>query len=122
MDWRTWVPFRSNKVREIYEHMTADERREIAQRAYRWGRTVGWSFAGPVVIVLTFGLWPKLARKLGLASSRSPLEIPLWLGISIIAILVAIWLPRVIRFRKKQKEFLASTKWARAPGYTVDDL
>ena len=121
MDWRTWVPFQSKKVREIYEHMTADERREIAQRAYRWGRTVGWLFAAPFAFVFTFGVWPKLAPKIGFAYG-SGAQIPLWLAISIIVILVAICLPAAIRFRKKQRELLASTEWARAQGYTADGL
>ena len=122
MYWRTWSPFRSGKIRQIYEHMTPEEKREATERGVRRGRMAGLTFAGPAMVVFSLGIWPKLARKLGLASCHSPVEIPLWLGISIIAILVAICVPWARRGRKKQRQFLASTEWARSQGYTADDL
>jgi len=121
MDWRTWAPFQSKKMREVCEHLTAKEMREVARRAAGWGRTVGWSFAGYAALLFTYQVWPKWAPQIGLSYDSVP-QIPLWLDISLIVILVVIWLPAGMRFRKRQKEFLASTEWAKMQGYTVDDL
>ena len=121
MDWQMWAPFQSKKMREICEHMTTEEKREITRRAAMWGTTMGWLFAVPFGLVFAVGVWPKLAPRLGL-SYGSWFQIPLWLAISLIVILVVIWLPRGLHFREKQKRLLASAEWARSQGYTVDDL
>ena len=121
MDGQKWAPFQSEKMREVCEHLTAEERREVARRAAGWGRTVGWSFAVPFGFVFAFGIWPTLAARLELAYDFG-FQIPFLPAIGIMAIIVAICVPATIRFRKKQKEFFASTEWTRTQGYTVDDL
>ncbi len=48
------------------------------------------------------------------------LDWPTALGIFLVG--VAVYIPVAICLQRKLKKFLASTEWARAQGYTVDDL
>ena len=116
MDRRTWSPFQSKRVREICEHMTEAERDEVARQAATYGIWAGITFAIPIGLVVM--LW--VAPKLGLPPSWFPVE--LRLAIYVLLVAVPIYIAGTIYFRRKQKQFLASTEWARGQGYTAHDL
>ncbi len=101
MDWRTWAPFRSKKVREICEHMTEAEKGQSLQLGAAWGTWVAYTFAGPLGLLAGLWVMSKLAVKLPIPYPF-PFNIPWWLPVSVIAILLIILIPAGIRFRKKQ--------------------
>ena len=121
MDWRTWSPFQSKKIREICEHLTETEKEEWLRLAASWGRWGAYSFAGPIGLLAGLWVMARLAVRLEFPYPF-PFEITSRVAISVIAILLVILMPAAIRFRKNQKEFLASTEWARSQGYTADEL
>lgn len=101
MDWKTWSPFQSKTVKEICEHVTKDEKKEVVRRACMYGTWCALTFAIPVSFAILY---------------RSPI------AISVAIVLVVIHIVGIPIWQKKQKEFLCSTKWAKSKGYTPENI
>lgn len=96
MDWKTWAPFQSKISREICEHMTEEEKNELAARSGKYGVWCALTFAIPIGV---------------LAVHRTTLTMVIAGILAVIHIIgIPIW-------RKKQKRFLYSTQWAKSKGY-----
>ena len=118
MDWRTWSPFQSRKIREICEHMTEAEKQETARRGAIYGIWVAITFAIPVGVVVM--LW--VASKFSILPSLLPVQFLLRLAIYALLFALPIYIAGTIYFSRKLKQFLASTEWVRTQGYTADEL
>ena len=105
MDWKTWAPFQSEKMKNICSHMTEEEKKKSAQFGAITGIFVAVFFAIP----LSFGLTWAFENK----------SIP---AISVIIIWVLIGMPILFSRRRKGKELLCSTKYAQEQGYTMDKI
>lgn len=105
MDWRTWSPFQSKIVKEICEHMTKDEKKAIAS----YGATFGVIAAVFFAIPLSFGFAVLGKETFGLPGA-------ILLAWMIIGIFV------MLRRRRKGKELLCATEWAKSQGLTPDKL
>ena len=109
----TWSPFQSPKVREICAHLTPDEHARLLKNAQRNGKMAVWIAAPSVVPFLAiinlyrgFGSW-----RLNLAF------------LALYAVYVAVFcLPRLKAARRRTREFLCETEWARSQGYTPERL
>ena len=122
--WRR--PLGSEKMREICRHMTLSE--HLKGQIY----AAVWAVWGVYTIILPFGVFTASFAGRGepLGTMRLPLIFrtvwvpwPTWpIALCILLVALAINIPLVIYLRRKLKKFLAGTKWARAQGYTVDDL
>lgn len=117
MDWRKLF-LQPKERREVYKHMTAGEKLTahmyIAAYAGWIGLTVG--FPGHLLRGAIEGS-PETLRIGHIAWLLDP---PAALGVLLAGIVICA--PVVIYFRRKLREHLASTEWARSQGYTVDDL
>jgi len=104
MDKRTWAPFQSPTVKNICSNMTESEKNLVAAH----GKSFGVKAAIFVVIPLVIGV-----------DLRSSL-----VGLPGVIILLWIMFGAVIltRQRKKGKELLCSTDWAKSQGITPDKL
>jgi len=108
----TWAPFQSDQVKAICAHMTAEERSETISRSTRLGAILGLSIGGCLFIgfLLSSRLFDSpLLRLLGML-------LPL-----LILIAIAFWKLKPITDRS-QKEFLASTQWAKNEGLSPNDI
>ncbi len=102
---KLWAPFQSDQIKLIIEHMTKDEEKQIKQFSAISGIIVAVFFAIP----LSFGLtW---AYK-----NNSPVAIVL------IIVWVLIGIPILLLRRRKAKELLCATKWAKEQGYKPELL
>jgi hypothetical protein len=99
--WKTWSPFQSPEVREIYAHMTDDEMVIAMRHAGAYGIWVALTFAVPLAQALTH---------------------PNPVVIVIAAILVTVHIVCIPVWRKMQKRFLSSTAWAREQGITPEQI
>ncbi len=107
MSWYIWSPFQSGTVKEICAHMTMDEKIVAMIRSGLLGLWVAAALAAPQCIIL-------LPAVFGIKRSA--------LAISIAVILLIIFLISIPIIRKRNKNFLCSTKWAKSRGYTVDKI
>ena len=48
MDWKSWAPFQSKISREICDHMTVEEKKELAARSGKYGVWCALTFAIPI--------------------------------------------------------------------------
>jgi serine/threonine protein kinase len=95
-DWRSKVPFQSPEVREIYRHLTPEERRaDLRVQAVPLAGSLGL-FLG---LVIALELIPRDWRLLQFTL------LPVFLVAQVALLVVAI---------ERAKEFLCSTQWARA--------
>ena len=117
MDWRTWSPFQSKKVREICEHMTEAEKDEVARQGAIYGIWVFISFALPVALVVVSWVGSKLG-----VMALFPFLIHLRPAVYVLLFAIPIHIAGAVYFRKRQKRFLASTEWVRSQGYNADEL
>ena len=101
MDWKTWAPFQSKISREICEHMTEKEKKELFARSCNYGVWCALTFAIPISVAAV------------LRTTFTMVIAGILLVIHIIGI--PIW-------RKRQKAFLYSTKWAKSKGYNPQYL
>ena len=105
MDWRTWAPFQSKAVKDICDHMTEQEKIAVESFAKVTGILVAICFAIPVsfgvmLIILLKSIYPTIA-------------LIVWITIGICILL---------HRRRKSKELLCSTNWAKAQGYMPDKV
>ena len=98
---KTRSPFQSRETREICDHMTESEKKEVVKRGGLYGVWVAISLAIPISLAFTF---------------------PSSLTIGIAVLLAIIHLIGIPIWQKKQREFLCSTEWAKAQGYSADQL
>ncbi len=98
MDWKTWAPFQSKISKEICEHMTEEEKIELASRSRLYGVWCALTFAMPIGVV---------------AVHRTTLTMV------IAGILIVIHIIGIPIWRKKQNKFLYSTQWAKSKGYKI---
>jgi len=107
MSWYLWSPFQSETTKEICAHMTRDEKITCMIRSALLGLWVAAAFVAPQCIIL-------LPVVIGIKRSA--------LAISIAVMLLIIFLISIPIIRKRNKNFLCSTKWAKSKGYTVDKI
>jgi hypothetical protein len=108
-----WSPFQSSEVREICANLTPDERTRLVQNAYQRGMHVAcW-------ICIPFGL--ATALLLALWHPGWQLQTLAILGLYIV-FYVFFELLRGPALRRRTRELLCETQWARAQGYTPDGL
>ena len=105
MDWKTWSPFQSQTVKDICSHMTEDEKNGVTSYGARFGVVIAVFIAIPLSIGLSF-LRPWIFGLPGLALLA-------WLVIGVFVIM---------RQRRKGKELLCSTQWAKSQGITPDKI
>ena len=101
MDWKTWIPFQSKISKEICEHMTESEKKELSVRSGKYGLWCALTAAIPVSFAFVYRT-PFLIILAGILLAIHIIGIPIW--------------------RKKQKNFLCSTQWAKSNGYAPKDL
>jgi len=101
--WYLW----SETTKEIYAHMTRDEKITSMIRSGLLGLWIAAVFAAPQCIIL-------LPIVFGIKRSA--------LAISIAVILLIVFLISIPIIRKNSKNFLCSTEWAKSKGYTVDKI
>ncbi|HSH16053.1 MAG TPA: serine/threonine-protein kinase, partial [Verrucomicrobiae bacterium] len=103
-DWRSKVPFQSPEVREIYRHLTSEERRvDLRVQAVPLAGSLGL-FLG---LVIALELIPRDWRLLQFTL------LPVFLVAQVALLVVSI---------ERAKEFLCSTQWARARGIKPHQL
>jgi serine/threonine protein kinase len=103
-DWRSKVPFQSPEVREIYRHLTPEERRaDLRVQAVPLAGSLGL-FLG---LVIALELIPRDWRLLQFTL------LPVFLVAQVALLVVSI---------ERAKEFLCSTQWARARGIKAHQL
>ena len=100
-DWRTWRPFQSRQVREICDHMTEAERRELTLRGALFGIWNAATFFVPWGIFL---FAPKPVN---------------WIFAPIVLLVGLAFYPL---WQRMMREFLASTSWARQQGIAPESL
>ena len=105
MDWRTWSPFQSQTVKDICAHMTPDEKKSVTSYGMGSGVIVAIFFAIP----LSSGVSLLGSRIFGLP------------GLALLACL-AIGVFLIVKRRRKEKELLCSTQWAKSQGITIDRI
>ncbi len=105
MDWKTWSPFQSQTVKDICTHMTEDEKKAVSSYGAQFGMMVAVFFAIPLSVGFTF-LRPSIMGLPGLA-------LLVWLAIGVFVLM---------HRRKKGKELLCSTQWAKSQGITPDKV
>ncbi|MEI6166424.1 MAG: hypothetical protein WCS52_04460 [bacterium] len=105
MDWRTWSPFQSQAVKDICSHMTEDEKNAVTSYGANFGVMVAVFFAIP----LSVGLTSLRSSIIGLPG----LALLVWLIIGVFVL---------IHRRRKGKELLCSTQWAKSQGITPDKV
>jgi len=108
-DTNTWSPFQSDQVKQICAHMTTTERRAAIRRGTVWGLLIG---IVPGMIALILGAM--VFRSAVVVVTVCFLIFPL-----IALVLHRKWLPNVV---KSQRDFLASTEWARSQGIKAEDI
>lgn len=100
-DPRVWSPFQSREVREICANLTDDELAEFLRRS------------ASVHIVIA------MASSVLLLSAMFYFPGAFYI---VVCVVVAILIACTPTLQKRQKEFLCSTAWATAQGYTPDKL
>ena len=114
----------SETVKNVRHHMTTREKWRLYLYQGLYGGWYGLTVARPFgflvgSIFLSSRPPPQLPEGMTMTFFMRP-PWPVALGILLVG--VAINIPLAIWLWGKLKEFLASTEWARAQGYTVDDL
>ena len=125
--WRR--PLGSEKMIEISRHMTIVEHLKGCVYGMAWGLWGACTVAMPFA-VFTASLAGSFAGRDEPQAEMLPLVFhtiwvpwPTWpVALCILLVALAINIPLGVYFRPKLKQFLASYKWARCQGYTVDDL
>ena len=105
MDWRTWSPFQSKAVKDIFAHMTEQEKTAVRSFSRVSGLLSAICFALPI----SFGVMLVESLK----SIYATIALILWIIIGVVILL---------HRRRKSKELLCSTKWAKSQGYTPDKI
>ncbi len=114
----------SKTVKNVRHHMTTREKWRLYLYQGLYGAWYGLTVALPFGFLVACVSW----------SLRPPPDVPEWMtmpffyrtpwpiALGVLLVGVAINIPVVIYLQRKLKRFLASSKWARSQGYTVDDL
>jgi hypothetical protein len=105
MDWRTWAPFQSKAVKDICAHMTEEEKTAVESFSKVTGLLAAICFALP----LSFGVM--LVKSLESIYATTALIV--WIIIGVLVLL---------QRRRKSKEILCSTNWAKSQGYTPEKI
>ncbi len=117
MDWRKLFVQPKGR-RETYKHMTAGEKLTAHMYIAAYAAWIGLTVAIPGEVLLT--ALRGSPETLSIGGVTWLLDLPAALGILLVG--VAACIPVVIYLRRKLREFLASTKWARAQDYTPNQL
>ena len=104
----TWSPFQSPEIREIYAHLTAEERERLTENGRRCGRELAGWIVLPVAVVSISFLW---SARLG------------FVGVALFALyfVMTAW-PRMRAMRLRSQEMMCESAWARGRGYTAATL
>jgi hypothetical protein len=107
-----WYGFQSNQAKEIHDHMTPLENRKALKKSLNQGTVVG--------LICGTVCW------LAMTAARRLFDLTLFEYLSIIAVFsllagLAYWKIKPITDRY-QKEFLASTQWAREQTLKPNDI
>jgi hypothetical protein len=104
----TWSPFQSPEVQEICSHLTPAEHQKLIDDARTRGTELGKWLALPLMLaIISF----TFSWRLG----------------TVLVVLYALYvlfvvLPRLRAMRRRSKELLCDTEWARSHGYAPDTL
>lgn len=101
MAWKTWIPFQSKISKEICEHMTEEEKKDLSVRSGKYGLWCGLTAAIPASFAFVY-------------------RTPFWIIVT--GTLLTIHIIGIPIWRRKQKDFLCSTQWAKFKGYSIKDL
>jgi len=104
----TWFPFQSAEAREICAHLTPAEQARLMAQAHQNGSEIGLWIATPGSMA---GVSFVASWQLGVAA----------LALYAIYIVVSGW-PRLRAMRRRSRELLCETEWARGRGYTPERL
>ena len=108
----TWYPFQSRTVKEIYQHMTEDEKRKVGVRSpsHRlWELFTSIVWLGVTLLMLRDAFMPGA-------------RLPWALLVGFLIFYAALSVSMMRAWLRVDKKFLASTEWAKAQGYTVDKI
>lgn len=100
MSWKSWSPFQSTVVKEIYANMNSQEFDDLYRHASMCGFLNGISVG---IVIFVF---------------HKPFSIATILAVFLIILQIV----SQRRFNKKLKAFLCSTDWAKSRGYTPESL
>jgi hypothetical protein len=104
----TWSPFQSVEVRDICEHLTPEEKDQLAHQGAQLGRKIGTLLSLPLVLVVCSFLY----------SIRLFFVL---FGLFIVYAFVMEW--RLIRgLQRRARQTLCATEYAKARGYHPDTL
>jgi hypothetical protein len=108
-DWGMWAPLQTKKQREVAENLSPSEKEELIKTAKEFGRKAG-IYCVPALLFISF-LFVYTALSLNLK---------LLLSIAIILIYCALFFKFVgFPYRKKQKELLNNSQYAKEKRMTV---
>ena len=108
----TWTPFQSEQVKEIYSHMTEEERKRASRQGLALGALVGLLMGCSGFLGLPIGIWYFDSALKGVIAMQPVILI-------VAAIAAFILRPRM---NQSQREILASTQWAKEEGLTSDRI
>ena len=117
MDWRKLF-LQPKERREVYKHLTAGEKLTAHMYIAAYAAWIGLTVAIPGEVLLT--ALRGSPETLSIGGVTWLLDLPAALGVLLAGIVICA--PVVIYFRRKLREHMASTEWARSQGYTADRL
>ena len=101
-------PFQSPEAQEIFGHLTPEEHARVLDDGRQYGQQMARWFAIPLGLVVASFLWSW--------------QVGLVLLVLFLVYLRAFALPRMGSVRRRTKELLCATEWARSRGYTPERL
>ena len=104
----TWSPFQSPEVQEICAHLTPAERQRLIDDARARGAELGKWLAFPLMLAIISFVY---SRRLGVV-----------LLVLYVLYFLLLGLGKLPAMRRRSRELLCDTEWARAQGYTPDRL
>jgi hypothetical protein len=110
MDLRksTWSPFQSLEVRDICAHLTPEEHARVLNDAGERGKQLGQWIAVPFGVAVGSFMW---SWQVGSA-----------LVLLFVVYMAVSGIPRIRCMRRKTKQLLCETAWARSRGYRPEKL
>jgi hypothetical protein len=101
MNFELWSPFQSKEVKEICANITPREKSMFKKRAFLYGLWIDVSLLIPLFIAVVRPAWWSFI----LAGA----------GVVVHILYLPVW-------KRKQRELLCGTDWARSSGITLDKL
>lgn len=105
---------------EVAKHMTDSEKEQLNKLSAQYGVWVARSFAIPFGLVFGLALLPYLLEHLDLPPL--PLELGWIPAIGIMLVCLVVHIAGAIPRKRRQRELLAGTEYARSKGYTPADV